>query len=172
MPAAPVPHCLDGCGVTESRVQVYNKTSQFRNRNPTSIVYPSDDVAFIGFAEEQLPLVQVLPTAPQQGAERPEDDVAVQRQFALEHVSLMKAFQFPLTSGGTVNLLLVAGVKVDVGGAESVPQGVSPAAAPPPPSSQIVQFTVYSYEKDDPSMEVWRLARWGATCCKLCWHRA
>lgn len=149
-------------------VQKYNKTDQFRDRAPTSIVYLSDEegfaAAFVGFAFESQPLVQVLPRVQSEtmDCDPTTSDCArsVQRLFVKEQVSLMKGITLNIEESKDskpASLLLVAGRKnpdstgVGTPASSPAPGGALTAATEP---TRELQFSLYSYRVDDPSMEV------------------
>lgn len=135
-------------------LQEYNKTDQFRDRAPTSIVYLSDDegvaAAFVGFAFGPDPLVQVLPRGTAKNADcataNSDCGRSVQRLFAKEQVSLMKGLSLGTDEA---YILLVAGRKVadsstEVATTASPPETDGAPAASSEPMGQL-QFSLYSY---------------------------
>lgn len=107
-------------------LQEYTALGQFREREPTGLVYPTDKHVFISFAVKTLPLIQVVamrgmtqsllddPRARDsrraQALDKPQQ--SVQRLFTNEYVNLMKAIVVDQERANAGYVLLVAGQKV------------------------------------------------------------
>lgn len=139
-------------------MQEAQSVGQFRDRQPGSAIYPTNDHVFISFTVQSQPLVQVLPT--KSATDTSEDastvqssrragvvDVpqqSVQRLLVLEFVDLMKAIVINNDSSQSY-ILLIAGAPVP-----EVDDGTGAVATSKDPDAvshdhQRLQFSLYSY---------------------------
>lgn len=145
-----------GTRSSPSTLQEYTALGQFREREPTGLVYPTDDHVFISFAVKTLPLIQVvpmrgmrqiLPEDPRnrdsrraQAPTKPQQ--TVQRLPTKEYISLMKAIVIDQEPANAGYVLLVAGQEVISPDDDSSPTANSEIRDF---SRGSYQFSLYSY---------------------------